>query len=47
MTTKYLTKLKHVKKGQALTNERNDTYVEDKKDLSMLLKVFYHWHMWL
>ena len=45
MTTEYLANLEMKKKGQTLRNDSNTTYVEDKKDLSMVFTVFYHWYM--
>ena len=36
MTIEYLVNLDMKKKGQTLRNNRNATYVEDKKDLSMV-----------
>ena len=47
MVIKHLVKLNMKKKGQTLANDRNATYIEDKKDLSMALIVSYHWCMWL
>ena len=40
MTTEYLFNLGMKKKGQTLRNDSNTTYIEDKKDLSMVLQSF-------